>query len=69
MEPGKCEAMLARIHFIEIAIAQVRFPRNLNQFKPDADHIAVVRALLRRGDWSRTALRGKDAPAAAPPEL
>lgn len=50
MEPTKREAMLNRIHFIEIAIGRVQFQRKLNQFKPDHDHVAVANALALHGN-------------------
>lgn len=45
MDPAKRSAMLGAITTIEIAVEIVEGQRKLNQHKPDADHISVVRAL------------------------
>jgi len=59
MEPGKREAMLAHIVTLEIAIAQVDGQRKHNQRKPDADHLAIVRALEGRGEANGLAIAAR----------
>ena len=49
MEARKRNAMLGAIVTLEMAVASVKWQRKLNQHKPDADHVAVVRALERAG--------------------
>lgn len=56
MEPGKRGAMLGAIATLELTVEMVEGQRKLNQHKPDADHVAVVRALERRGNAGSRAI-------------
>jgi transcriptional regulator len=59
MEPTKRESMLSRIRVIEFGIDTIECQRKLNQFKPDVDHVAVVKALLAKGDAADVRLARK----------
>ena len=59
MEPVKRAAMLNGIRVIRFEAERVESQRKLNQHKPDADHVSVVRALLRRSDSSARSIAAK----------
>lgn len=59
MEPGKRAAMLGGIVVLELVVDTIEGQRKLNQHKPDADQIAVVRGLERSGDANARRIAGR----------
>ncbi len=49
MEARKREAMLNAVVTLEMTVMSVEGQRKLNQHKPDADHVSVVRVLEQAG--------------------
>jgi transcriptional regulator len=56
MTPARRDALLKAIIAIEMQVESVDGSAKLNQQKPDADHVAIARALARQNDHSARAI-------------